>query len=225
MKKILFVLILFSLSATSLFAFQSGEFRLYPTFGIGMSNASGKAWSGAQVGEFINGDSSLFKNAESKQSLCWNFGASFDYFFNESLALTSGLLYESKPFKVVYPKNTAAKDLELTGNFKFLTIPLGVKYYIGMFFFGGGAYYSLFLSNNAEVKYGSSSSGGDLENTKNDLGIFVDLGMNFNITDNTNLLVFGRYQRGLVNVYEENDMLTNIKMTAITLNISYGIKF
>jgi hypothetical protein len=38
--------------------------------------------------------------------------------------------------------------------------------------------------------------------------------------------IFARYQRGHVNVYEEDgDILKDIKLTAITLNISFGIKF
>ncbi len=61
--------------------------------------------------------------------------------------------------------------------------------------------------------------------TNNDLGLFFDLGLNFNVSENGNLLTYIRYKRGITDVYDEEDIITNIKMRSILLNIAYGIKF
>ena len=225
MNKFLLITILLLLSSPSLFAFNQGEAIFYPTAGIGGSTASLEAASGEELGLYVDGDPTLWNNAKSEWRLAWNLGVAFDYFLNNNLALTSGLLYESRPFRVVYHKNTAEHDIVLDGNFTFFTIPLGLKYYTNVFYFGGGLYYSILLSNETETKYGSNTSKDDLEEAKDDFGVFADIGLNFNMSGDNNLLIFARYQQGLVKVYTEEDIITDIKLRAVTLNISYGIKF
>ncbi len=222
-KLVCLVIILFG--STSLFAFTAGEKIIYPGFGIGISSGDAKGISGSDMGVLMGGNSSLFKNGENDVSFAYSIGAMFDYFMTDSLALTSGLSYDRSPYKLTYPKNTATEDLEFTVDFAFLTVPIGFHYYYENFLLiGGGFYFGKTISDDSELKYGSTKEDVKLE-TKNDIGLFLDLGLNFELSETNNILAYVRYKRGLSNVYDEEDVVTDIKMRTLTLNLAYGIKF
>jgi len=223
LKKTLYTLYLVLIS-TSLFAFTTGESIIYPTLGLGFSAGEAKGLTGPGMGQFIDGDSTLFKDGENQVSFAYNFGFVFDYFITDSLSFTSGLTYDSTPYKMKYPKNTATEDLEFEMDLTFLTVPIGAHFYIeDLLIIGGGFYYGIILSDDGKISYGSNSVDAEL-NTNNDLGLFLDLGLNFNLSETNNIIAFIHYKRGLVNIYDEEDIITDIKVRAITINVAYGIK-
>jgi hypothetical protein len=147
-----------------------------------------------------------------------------DYFIIDRLAITIGLYYEHSPVKYTYPKRSSIYDLEITGDFSFLTIPAGVHYFFtGWFFAGGGFYFGSTLNEEFEIKYGPISAS-DKFQTNNDLGMFFDVGGNFAITEKASILASLRYKHGLSKVYDRDDIITNIKMRAFMINAAYGIK-
>jgi len=224
LKKIVcLVIILFG--STSLFAFTAGEKIIYPGFGIGISGGDADAVYGSALGAGLFGDATLFKDAESEMSFAYSIGAMFDYFIIDNLSITTGLSYDKTPYKFKYPRNTALNDLEISMDFAFITIPIGIHYYYDeLLLVGGGFYYGIITSDDSEIKAGSYKEDVKLK-TNNDLGLFFDLGLNFNVSENGNLLTYIRYKRGITDVYDEEDIITNIKMRSILLNIAYGIKF
>jgi len=223
-KKIVCMFIIL-LTTTSLFAFAPEDVIIYPLAGFGASGGSADCWSGATTGNFINSDPTLFKDAEVDPAFAYSIGVAFDYFLTDSLAIVSGLTYDSTPFNMVYERGTAANDLEISMDFSFLTIPAGVHYYIDeTILLGGGLYYGILLNDDSEMKYGSNKEDVKLENTNDDLGMFIDLGLNFNIEDDQNVLVYLKYKQGLTDIYDEDDMVTNVKTRSITINFAYGIK-
>ena len=219
-KKIFTIFFLFF--ACNVYAFEQGTNIINLSGGLGISTGSADVYSGATVGEAIAGDPSLFSNAEPRAELAVNFGADINYFLTNNLAFLFGFYYDKTPFKTVYPKNTASEDLETIINFTFFTIPVGIRYYSDLFFFGAGFYYGILLNDDAEVKYGSTSADVELQDTHNNFGIFADLGLSGGVNS---FFGFIRYKRGLVNVYTDEDMITNVKLIDITLNVGYCFQF
>lgn len=224
MIKRIFFSVSLLLFASNVWAYEKGSYFINFSGGLGISTGNADTWSGSSLGIYLNGDPTLYDDAENKPDLAVNFGVDINYFLSESFTFLTGLYYDSLPFKTVYPGNTASNDLELTTDFRFLTIPAGMRVYFDLLFFGGGVYYGILLSDDAEIKSGSTSVDVELENTKNNFGFFVDLGLYFDLSETNGLILYARYKRGLVNVYEEEDMLTNIKLIDLTLNFGYSIK-
>ena len=148
----------------------------------------------------------------------------FDYFFINNFAVTSGIYYEKTPYEVKYPKRTATTDLTFNFDFAFLTIPVGIRYYKSMFLIGGGFYYEAVLSDDTTIS-GLGNIDAKIDTNKNNFGFFIDLGVNFNLFQNNTLLGFVRFKKGLTNVYDEDDIITNVKMASLIFNIAYGIRF
>lgn len=207
--------------AMSLAAQKADDKIVFPGFGLGTSSSDADAMSGSYL---RTTSGSTFKNAESESSSAYNIGAMFDYFIIDRLAVTVGLYYESSPVKYTYPRRSAAYDLELTGEFAFLTIPAGAHYFFtDWFFLGGGFYIGLPVRDDFEVELGPASGSTELQ-TNNDFGLFLDIGGNFAIRENGSILVGLRYKRGLAKVYDKEDIITDIKMRSFMLNLAYGIK-
>lgn len=223
MKRFIYVLAIL-LVCNPLFAFTAGDNVLYPLINFGVSGGDVKAYKGSEVGLYMAGDPTLFDDAEIEPSLAYSLGGMFDYFLTDTFALSVGLLYEKAPVKVVYPKNTASEDLEFILDTSFLTIPIGAHFYSGILVVGGGLYLGAILTDDAEIKYGSTTLDVELEETNNDLGFFIDLGVNIDLSEESNLLLYARYKRGFVNIYDEEDVITDIQIRTLTLNVAYGIR-
>jgi opacity protein-like surface antigen len=211
--------------AMSIAAQKAGEKIIFLGFGFGSSFSGADAISGSDLGTMMNPPSSTYwNNADSETSFAYNIGAMFDYFPIDKLALTVGLYYEHTPVKYTYPKRTLSYDFEFTGNFSFLTIPAGVHYFFtDWFFLGGGLYFGLPVNDDVEIELGPASGSLELQ-TNNDIGLFLDIGGNFAVTENGSVLVSLRYKYGLTKVYDKYDMITNIKMRTFMINVAYGIK-
>lgn len=222
-KTFLFMMVLLCISS-SLFAYSPGTKLLYGGFGFGLSSADSDALSGAEFGLLKDSDPELYKNSECEPAFTYSAGAALDYFFMKDFAVTAGLSYDSTPVKISYDKNTAPDDVEYTYNLAFLTVPVGVHYFIeDMLLVGGGFYFAKDVSNDARSKEGYERDSMHLR-VNNDFGIFLDLGGNFKVTDKGSILAFIRYKHGLVDVYDETDIISDIQMRALTLNVAYGIR-
>jgi hypothetical protein len=214
----------FFFMALALCAQKAGDKIIFPGFGLGISSSDAEAWSGRDVGDAVLSDPTLFNDADSENSFAYSIGVMFDYFIIDKLALTAGLYYECLPVKYTYPKRSAAYDLEFSGELISLTIPAGAHYFFtDWFFLGGGLYFGLPVSDDVETKFGPNSASSELQ-TNNDIGLFLDIGCNFAITESGSILASLRYKYGLTKVYDEDDIITDIKMRTFMVNLAYGIK-
>lgn len=222
-KTFLFMTVLLCLSS-SLFAYAPGNKLLYGGFGFGLSSADSDALSGRDFGLFKDSDPELYKNSECDPAFAYSAGAAFDYFFMKNLAVTTGLSYDSTPVRISYDKNTAPDNVEYTYNLAFLTVPVGVHYFIeDMLIVGGGFYFAKDVSNDAKIEEGYERDSMHLR-INNDFGLFLDLGGNFKVTEEGSIIAFIRYKHGLSEVYDDTDIISDIKVRTITLNLAYGIR-
>lgn len=203
---------------------EKSQYRMiiYPYFGGGISFAEYKAWSGSELGLFLMGDPTLFKNDEYAYPVLWGAGVMVDYFISGNLAFTCGLSYDHSEFRTEYLLNGPyGEDLTLRVDFNFLTVPVGVHYYFSEYFLaGGGLYLGRLISDDFYV---NDESGGSIGG-HDDIGIFLDMGLNFNITDSNSIMAFVRYKHGLVKVYDEEDIVTDIKLRTVTVNLAMGFR-
>lgn len=218
-----FMVFLFLLFCNSLFALSAGNKIVYPSFGLGFSGGQVKAIDGQEMGILVGGDSTLYKNPSTELSFAYNLGVGLDYFMTNKLALSAGLYYENRPCLIVYEKNTANNDLEIEFDFSFLTIPIGLRYYCEMVFFGGGLYYGKLLSDDATMK-ADNTVDVQLDDTHDDIGFFIDFGFSHELSETANIIIFARYKRGLTYVYDDEDIVTDLKLVDLTINFGYGIR-
>jgi hypothetical protein len=217
---IVFILLLISISS---FAREPGNSQIIPHFGIGYSGADFKSWSGSDLGFYLVGDPTVLDNAELEYSMAYNWGADIVYFIS-SLAIVTGLIYEYKPVLIVYPKKTATKDFELKAELDFITIPIGVRYYLDIFYFGGGVYYGTAVGKADTETRAAYTETGSID-INNDFGLFLDIGLNYNFGEEIGIDIYLRYERGLVEIYDEEAIITDIKTRAFYLNagVSYNL--
>ncbi len=183
------------------------------------------AMSGNELSVKLN-NAKTFRDPEFKLSIAYSVGGMFYYFLNNRTAFLTGLSYDRTSVKVIYNVSNNMENLDLTQNFLFMNIPMGIHYYLDpLVFLGGGIYYGKSMGADGMGKYSSSSASADLDKTKDEGGIFIDAGYNLNVTSNSNFLILLRYKVGLNKVYTEPDIITDVQTKALLLNIAYGIKF
>lgn len=235
LKKSGLVLVLLFFS-TSLFAFSQGEKYLYPLIGAGFSSSSSEALKGRELGYVIyaSADGTEFKDPESEASFAWSMGVMFDYFFSDNMSFTAGITYDSSPAEIKYPANTAPDgDLVITASYKFLTIPVGLHYVINNFLLiGGGFYYANVMDDKVVIKDDADSFTYPNVKSNNDAGIFIDAGLTFDMSEESNILIFARYKHGMSEVNDGalvapsgETIVDEVKMQTLTINAAYGIKF
>jgi hypothetical protein len=189
-----------ALFTSTAFAMEAGRYRLSLSGGYGISGGEADAISGSEMGSLFFGDPTRFKDGEIEESSAYNFGVGIDYFITDKLSLVSGLYYASKPIKLVYPKRTSPVELEFIFDTTYLIIPI--------------------VDDAAEIKYGSVSEDVELD-MNNDFGFFLDLGTDISITETSSILIFARFERGLTYIYDEVDIITDVKVAAITFNLGF----
>ena len=209
-----------------LFAFTPGEVKIYPYAGGGISLNDSKDMGGDDLGNLLYGDPTMFGASAHRPLLAYSLGGMVDYFLTESIAISTGLSYDYLPSKIVYEGMTAPNDydMEITIDFEYITVPAVIRYFFDEFFLiGGGLYYGFVLSDDIEVKYGPDKEKSGLD-SRDDLGFFVDMGLNFNVSENGSIITILRYKRGLRYVYSEEDVVTDIRISSLELNIGYGFR-
>ncbi len=221
MRKLIITMALLVIGGPA-FAAGPGEVRLIFSGGLGASGASYTAWTGRDVGVWMLGDPTLFNNGESEVQAAWNIGIGAGYYFNETLSLITGLYYDSKPLKFVYPRNTALNDLVFEVNAAFITVPVGLRVHLNAFFFGGGLYAGFLVNDDVDIKAGDVTiATGELDGNS-EFGLFVDVGVDFSVSEKGSILVFARYEHGLSYYYNKEDIVTDIKTRSLQFNVGYA---
>lgn len=222
MKKLVFA-VLFILSYASLYAYTYGDRFLFLGGGGGISYGDAQNDHG-DPGEYYSGSSPYFKSAESETSYSWNIGISGEIFMTDNIALTLSIIKEDIKVKIVSQKDNANTDAEYLFDFEFMSFPVGVHYYYNLFFLGGGFYYSIIQGQSVKVNGSSEDLQGFL--AKDDYGFFIDTGINLDITDKVNFLVFARYKKGYAEIYKYHEIIEHVEnIQTLTLNASVGVKF
>ena len=204
LKKSIYIAILLLLSSP-LLAYEKGDKIFYLKGGYGFS-----------IGDDI------YKDATPNPIAAWNAGLAFEYFFVNSpqnyfpinISFISELLYEKQPvsYRVQY-------NDKLNYNFSYVTIPIGVGIIFSEFFLiNSGLYYAKKYKSYVTL---DSMSIGKLDNAKDDIGLFGDFGLNFKISELSNLVLYIRSKVGLVELQKNSDL----HAYAITINAAYGFKF
>ena len=228
LKKISFSLCFMFAGVSSLFALDKGSIVLYPQAGFGISSASGSGISGSQLSAELNsiyGVSSYdYKDAKSKPGFSCSAGIEADYMITDFLALTGGILIDYMSFKVVY-ESSSNPDAGMKFKFLYAGVPVGLRFYRGIFMAGCGLYMSAPLYNRASVKYGPYSRKEKLDNAYATAGFFADAGLNFNTSDKNNLLVFLRVKRDYTySYYEDYRTIRDTKNWSCHLTAAYGFR-
>ena len=200
---------------------REGTSRVVLHGGAGACTVEANAWSGSDLGNYLGGDPTLFNDAEAEADSAVNFGGDFIYFIS-NVALTTGLMYERKDFIITYPKNTASTDLKYEISSKFLTVPLGLRYYFEIFYLGGGIYYGRALDDADVTATAVTTAEFELE-IDDDFGIFFDFGANYLFTETIGIDVYLRYEHGISEIYSENDLITDIKTRTLFINVGVSI--
>ena len=229
MKKKLFLAAFGLMVLLAAEAQREGDKILFAGVGLGASVHGYDYVRGSDVGILANhpDGASAWNDVESGEAeLAYNVGAMLDIFVMDKFAITFGLSYDYNPVSYKYPKRIAPNDLEINMQFAFLTVSAGTHYYFfDHLVVGGGLYLGIPVSKRFETSYDIASASDNLP-LKNDIGLFLDLGYNFNIGDHHNILLSMRFKNGFTKIYTDTDIITNIKMaTFYILQVAYGYKF
>jgi len=204
------------------YAGSPGEVRYMFSGGVGVGGSSSTVWSGADTGDLLLGDTTLFKDAEQELCASWNLGAGADYFITESVSLYAGFYYDSNLLRYVYERNTALNDLVFEVNADFMTIPLGIHFNTGQFFLGGGVYAGFLVNDDFEIMGGDVTIATGELGANNEFGIFLDAGIEIPMGERGDLLLFGRYQNGLSYFYNDEDIISDIRTRSLQFNVGYA---
>ena len=211
MKKIILAAALFFMSAPlyAYFYFEPGDIVIYPS-------VSAKLYG-------YTFDKNTDVEIDQRGGASWSAGVLLDLFLSDALSFTTGMYYDkaSEEYKVYSSGNR-----KLKAEFTFLTVPVGLHYYFYDFhFIGAGCYYGKMRNKNF-TDSSNSFTLVDSEHSKNDIGVWVQLGYAVEISDYINMLLYAGGKRSLVSVYENNtSLITNLKMYEISFSAALGLRF
>ncbi len=197
---------------------QAGDMQIGGLLSLGVSSVDATVWTGASVGNVLAGDPTLWGDGSMDPDAAGGVGFSFRYFLTDNLALNTGLHFVAKSFTLVYPARTASSDLEMGGTAYFATVPLGLRYVADIFYAGGGLYYGLAGDMDTETSFGGNTVT-DSVSIDDDFGLYVELGVDIPLGERLSLDLGARYERGLVTIYDEDDVITDIKTRALFFGV------
>jgi len=207
------------------FAHDRGDLYFSIDGGAGIGFVDYAGVSGEDLGLILFGDSTLFKDSSPQSGYIISLGIGLQYYLNPVFALTGGVSYTYQTFTVRYPANTASEDFNYKVGFGFINVLIGPRFMIDPLYVGGGLFFGSETNYDAEVFAGKTSySTIDLETTGSNFGLFLDLGLDIALDDRNGLLIFARYKKGMSYVYDQDDAVTDIKLSDISLNVGYAIK-
>ena len=211
MKKVLITAAAILISTSSLFAYSTGSVVVAPELGIGMAYPQVTSAAKDDAGDDV----------KQKLGLYWSIGFTGSYFFNDNLALISGLTFEHNSTELSWGDD---------GKFEFdqyrLVLPIGARFHYSMFMVGGGLHLSTIVANKSEM----TDSQGEKETEhfmgKAALGFFIDAGVDIKTADKNSLLVFLRLKDDLTYFYRQrgNDDFTGLRNLSLSLNASYSFQ-
>ncbi len=196
--------------------------RLGGVLGGGAAFSSYSAITGEELGFFLAGDPSLWNDSESVAGGMFQIGATLELPLTQGVNVLTGLLLQGKELKYRYPKNTDTDDLDVSVTYTSLTIPLGLRGYAGWLLVGGGVYFGLTDEATFKVEYESASEEVDVS-IENDIGLFLDLGLAIPVSESVNIELFARYEHQANKLYDDPDVITDIKQRSLSLNIGVSV--
>ena len=239
MTKKLFYILMILFCSSYLYAFSAGDIVLYPNIGIGTTTGGIKGMSEEGFGLWIAEDEDFFVPHPDRtpegvtKAFVYTIGFIADYMITDSLSVTSGLSYDRVPYQLRYPVEDE-KIFILSYDFSFITVPLGIHYHTrNSFLIGGGVYYGIMVSDELEVSNIPSAFETDdikkikneVDETNNDIGVYLDFGYNLKIGERGTVLFLTRYKHGFTEVYGDPRPLTKLQMRTLTVNVGYGFVF
>ena len=209
---------------TAIAAFSQERPNLLTIYGgAGFCGGSAIAMTGPAAGYYYGGGTTAYNSPEVGSGVSYQAGISYDFILVAGLAITPGINYVHKPFKLTYKKNTASQDLTFESNTDYLEIPLELRYQWTYFFIGAGMYYGIKLKDDTSC----SNSSVDLSQgeSKNVTGVLFDFGAKINISDSGALVLMMRYEYGFTPAYENSvSLVREVKTDNIQFNLGYAIK-
>ncbi len=166
----------------------------------------------------------LWSNAEAEVGTNMFFGLDYGYFLTNNLLAISGLQYASKNFNYRWPKNTYTNDIVLKNTAEFLSVPIGIRNLsYSNLFLGGGLYFAFPLGKMESEMTIDTSVTGDTD-IENDIGIFLDFGYDFKLSNSMGLTAAARYELGLTEVYSgdpEEELIANISPRSLYITLGW----
>ena len=207
MIKKCFFLTIFLLFASTLFAYEKGGVFFCLKGGIGASFPV----------SYNN-----YKKTPGRMpeiALVWNTGVSLEYSFKDNIIFNAELLYEYQP---LFYKDRRA-NITYIYDFSYITIPAGIRFiFAERFLVGAGLHYSFKINSAHSAKSRNVKiSLEPLPNEQNDIGIFVDIGLNFKLSETNNLSAYFRVKHGFIDVIKDTKIIAN----AATINAAYNFMF
>ena len=202
MLKKYFILVVFLLFSTTLFAAEESAYR----FGVkgGLSSFSYSDTNGLEA------------ETMGLSTIGLNIGGIFTYLLNDNINIITEVMYEniSLEYSGFDWNELIRKDFIFT--FSYVTIPIGFHHRIinENFFLGGGLYYSVNL--RAKLKIEGEGRSDIKDAARNDMGLFIDFG--WKPKANRNFSLSMRYKHGIDNILED---YANMKIRQLGFNVAY----
>ena len=208
LKKCLFIIMLL-LFSSSLFAYEQGDTIFHIKGGYGFS--LGRDVYVDATPEFIS---------------TWNIGIALEHFYQRldshpifrvstAMSFIGEVSYENRPLS--YKSDYFGK---VNHNFTYVTSALGFRVLFSDFFFIGTSLYWAMISGGNTTVDGESI--GRLVDLRNDIGLFSDFGLYFQLSESSNLSLFIRSMMGFVELQKGSRLYNN---TVGTINLAYGFRF
>jgi len=239
-KKILLLTAAVMVSASSLFAYTSGNIVVSPEVGIGLAfpQISKNYKTVVEEDDGMGGTDTYVYDPKFKvdgMGLNWSVGVNCNYFLMDTLSLLGGLSLDSSYVDV------KAKGEKAQGTTMYrIIVPVGAHYHYNLspvqIVLGGGLYLGVPLSYKTEMDVDVEDEYGDPIGTKKktisldrtvDLGLFIDAGVSFETTKTSNVLGFLRFKTDLIGSdvkYKSEKMWGGMRDMSLSLNVSYGFQ-
>lgn len=229
MKKLFVVLLL--IASAPAFAYKAGDKRLSLFGGAGIAIASMSCVSGADYGNFLGScgysgmDEKSFNDWEDGDAYAYSFGIGLDWFLGNSIALYVGLSYDKTPVDIKFPRRVADSDHTYKFDLSYRTAAAGVHYYGKFLVAGIGGYYDDLLKGKLIFDGGSGKQEIPGVKFSDDVGVFVDLGLHFGLSEKFDLAFLLRTKFGSKTIYDypDDDVITNMSdLASAFFSVSLG---
>ncbi len=228
-KKVLIILLL--IMPILIQARKAGDVQISFFLSGGAAVAGGELPDKAGIADMLGltTPNTAFKSESGEFGLAYGFGFGAIIFIDPTTALTLDVSYQSKSGAILYEKNTAPDNLELSLEAQFITISTTARKYISDYFFVGLGFFYGFKVDRWDAKFKM----GDMKTTKeppdidtDDFGFQIDLGSSINLSTVFSMNILLRFQMGL-DAYlggEDDKDQFDMRSRAILLQLAINYK-
>lgn len=191
MKKLLFLLIISSLSNSIFAQSQRGDITLAPTFGLNLSTFSSEATYGIKTG--IHG------------------GLIGEYYVNEEWSIRSGVLYDALG---------AEDDFDNVDKVNYFNVPLNAAWHFGKnynWYLNFGLSLAFLSDAKGELNDGSEVEIKDSINNF-DFGLSLGIGYKFFVSENLALFLEVQNYNGILDIINENEFPVDLRNARTAIN-------